>query len=125
MQRQAKRNHWEKVIQDWKGIGQSQKDFCIERDIPYSVFRYWRVKLDGRDNTELSIDAIRAVEIGRVPSCSPSVRSLEFISQGISLSVADSDATVTITGRINMERLERIIVACNQSDDGSADNAKA
>ena len=125
MQRQAKRIHWEKVIQDWKGIGQSQKDFCIQRDIPYSVFRYWRVRLDEQGPMEMSLDSIRAVEIGRVQNYSPSARSLELDIQGISISVTGNAATVTVQGRINLDRLEHIIVACNRPDDGINDHAQA
>ncbi len=125
MQREAKRTHWEQVIQDWEGIGQSQKDFCIQRNISYSVFRYWRAKLDGSGPTGMSLDSIHAVEIGRVYKNSFPARALEFDTQGISMSVSGSDAKVTIHGRINIDRLERIIVACNQIDDGIIDHAQA
>jgi hypothetical protein len=73
----------------------------------------------------MSLDSIHAVEIGRVYKNSFPARALEFDTQGISMSVSGSDAKVTIHGRINIDRLERIIVACNQIDDGIIDHAQA
>lgn len=125
MQRMEKQGHWKQVIRNWKESGQSQKKFCLQRDIPYSVFRYWRSKMDDHVPTGMPLDPIRAVEIGRVPDHSSTVRFLEMETRGISLSVSGSDATVTINGRINLGRLERIIVACNRHDDGISDHAQA
>ena len=34
--------HWRKMIADWEGSGQTQVDFCRERNESIASFRWWR-----------------------------------------------------------------------------------
>lgn len=61
-----KRQNWEQVLEEYRGSGMSQADFCRERKIPLSSFsiqiRKFRerssfVKLDTSDRVELELSS--------------------------------------------------------------------
>ena len=41
--------HWRKLIADWEGSGQTQVDFCKERNESIASFRWWRWHLRKQD----------------------------------------------------------------------------
>jgi len=41
----ARRARWAKHVADWQRSGQSQREFCAERRLALSSFRWWRARL--------------------------------------------------------------------------------
>ncbi|WP_275099995.1 IS66 family insertion sequence element accessory protein TnpA [Sedimenticola hydrogenitrophicus] len=50
-----KRARWQAHIQDWKASGLSQRKFCRQNQLSYSMFSYWRTRLNrmARDSRKL------------------------------------------------------------------------
>ena len=53
-------------VESWQGSGNSQKSYCTENNIPYSVFQYWRRKYRHERETPDSGDFAELV-IGGAP----------------------------------------------------------
>lgn len=124
MQGREKLEYWKRTIEDWQDSGCSQKKFCIQKQISYSTFLYWRHKELDRTQAEYLQDSIRAIEVSPVLKCTRYPISMELESHGIVIAVEGTDATVTVNGRINLERLERIMVSCGSANDGNPCHAQ-
>jgi hypothetical protein len=108
--------YWNRIIQEWRDSGCSQKEFCQRNEISYSNFIYWRRK--EKSSQEILCDEPRAVEVSSTLQHSRSSYIMEFDSSGIVVAVAGANATVTVSGRINLELLERIMAACSPIGNG-------
>lgn len=108
--------YWDRIIQDWRDSGCSKKEFCQRKEISYSNFLYWRRK--EKDTGEVLYDTPHAVEVSSTLRHTRPSFIMEFESNGIMVAVAGTDATVTVSGRINLEQLERIMAACGPIDNG-------
>lgn len=70
-QRSLRRTEMFSHIEAWRASGKSQKLYCVERNIPYSVFQYWRRKFrkerersDSDDFAELVVgNGLSGIEI--------------------------------------------------------------
>ncbi len=49
--RQLHQDKMYEIITQWKQSGLSQKQYCKQHAIPYSVFRYWHKHYRNRNNT--------------------------------------------------------------------------
>ena len=111
-----KSERWNTIIADWRQSGQTQKQYCSEHGLSYSTFCYWR-RACGEDRSLPSADKIQAIEIARIPAGQlqdvwSSDLAMELEAEGIVLTVAGSEATVRISGRMRLGDLRRIMAAC-------------
>lgn len=114
-------DRWIAAVEYWEKTGTSKKRYCIEHELTYSTFCYWTRKLKPESLRNESNSVLRAIEVS-----SDGVRdaffkgwpsiSADIDTQGIILIVAETDATVTISGRVSLERLVRIMAACETID---------
>lgn len=117
MKAQSKRKNWKGIIEDWHVSGRSQKAYCRQKGYAYSTFCYWNRRLRQDIFGASPEDRLCAVEVGRFPSAPIGISDVQrervdMDTQGIVITLADSDATVTIAGRMSLEALGRIFAAC-------------
>lgn len=126
MRNQVRRDEWTKILQDWKESGQNQRLYCAAHGIAYSTFCYWNKKLAEEVARADGLEAVRAIEVGdmlcanRMAELWPSTLP-EIDTQGIVIRVPGLEATVTITGRVGLAVVGRILEACG----GDAAHARA
>jgi hypothetical protein len=124
MQRRQTRDQWKGSIRDWQGSGQSQRQYCTQRDLSYSAFRSWRRKFKTGTVSEGAKAHVRAVEVARIEMrplhSAHQMTMMELDTRGIVIPIFGSTATVTIVGRVSLGRLGRIITAC----EGNGDHAQ-
>lgn len=64
---------WRELILEWSGSGQTQLEFCHERVIPITKFRWWKAELKRRDTSGTALsgavdqDAERSAGAAFVP----------------------------------------------------------
>jgi len=125
MERHEKREHWQKVVADWKISGDTKKDFCHNQNLAYASFLYWCNKL-GEDGIE-SGQQVRAVQINPAAFLSQKAAELlkfagsSFSTQGIMIPVNGGKGTITVQGMVTVETLARILSACG----GATEDAQA
>ena len=116
MQRDQKTGHWKKITEGWQKSRLSQRDYCIQRDVSYSVFRYWYRKLKSGALGDVSTGQVRAIEVARIPVSQLRTRRIAGIvaldMQGIIIPIAGCDASVMLHGHMDLDRLGHIIAAC-------------
>jgi len=125
MKAQPKRVQWKGIIEDWQVSGKSQKAYCRHKGYVYSTFCYWNRRLQQDILGERTEDRLCAVEVGRFPLALIGIsdvpeKRVDMDTQGIVISLADCDATVTVAGRISIEALGRVFAAC----EGNANHAR-
>ena len=126
MRSQARREEWTEILRGWKESGQNQRSYCVTRGIAYSTFCYWNRELREEGARAGGLDAVRAIEVGgmlsarRMAELGPSTLP-EMDTQGIVIRVTGFEATVTITGRVGLEVVGRILEAC----EGNGSHARA
>jgi hypothetical protein len=108
-----KLKHWGEVFKEWEGSEISQKRFCKEREIGYSLFCYWRKQLH-----EHSMDKpieVACFEVRNLQDIDHSVQEIQFETEGIGIAVGAS-ATMTVRGRITIGALTRLLVASRNQE---------
>ena len=125
-QRRQARDQWKRIIEDWQGEGKSQRQYCSQKGLVYSAFRYWFRTLatgsanDGNEDSVLAIDISKA----RLPRPRVLTRTMAkptINACGIVIPIVGTDAAVSLSGRLSLEQLGRIIEACEKR----ADHARA
>jgi hypothetical protein len=116
----TKRELWEQIIAAWESSGLSQKAFCQEHGHSHYQFGYWRKKTRASgtawiDATSRSKPAIQfaCYQIGVPANAIDPEPELE--TQGIIVPVGNG-GTVTITGRLTIGQLAKIMEACAASE---------
>jgi hypothetical protein len=62
-----KREHYARLIEEWKVSGEPQKEFCARKGVKLSTYAYWNVKL----NRERSGECRSLVEVQPVQTTEP------------------------------------------------------
>jgi len=126
MQQRPTREQWIGIIEDWQESGQSQREFCTKKDIVYSAFRYWFCTIKSEPIIGEAKIPVKAIEIARIgvpsfPMAPNETERREITTRGITVQIFGCDAAVTIVGRVRLDRLGQIIIAC----EGNANHAQA
>jgi hypothetical protein len=125
-QRRQTRDEWKGIIEDWQGAGQSQRKYCSRKRLVYSAFRYWFRKLARQPVKGGNEGQVRAIEISKIGIPFPLMLShrtkrTNINACGIVIPLGGTNASVTLSGRLSLEQLGRVIAAC----EGSSDHAQA
>jgi hypothetical protein len=119
MEQLNKRDRWESIIRGWPESGLSQREYCLRKSLSYSTFRYWYRRLGfGNAQTEAS-RRIRVVEVSQkamklqTSTMNPEANG-EVQTDKIVIKIPGTEATVTISGRMNLAHLSRIMSAFNE-----------
>jgi len=43
------REHWEGIIDTWRGSGKTQRAFCQAKKLSYWSFRYWKKRIENQE----------------------------------------------------------------------------
>jgi len=121
-QRRKTRDQWKRIIENWQGDGKSQRQYCSQRGLVYSAFRYWFRKLATGSANDGNEDSVLAIEISKArlprPRVVPRTTAKPSIkAYGIVIPIDGTDAAVTLSGRLSLEQLGRIIEACERRAD--------
>ena len=121
----TKRERWEQIIAEWETSGLSQKAFCQKHGLSHYLFTYWRKITrdhDAQPGQEASDTSGPAIQLACYQIGVPS-RAIdpdpEFETQGITIPIGDS-GSVTITGRLTIGQLAKIMAACGTAEPGTA-----
>jgi hypothetical protein len=119
MEHQYKRDRWEGIIREWPESGLSQRKYCLRQGLTYSAFRYWYRSLGfGNAQTKASSRA-SVVEVSRI-AVNPQAVAKSPVANGevetdkIVIKIPGTEATVTISGRMSLGCLSRIMSAFNE-----------
>jgi hypothetical protein len=119
MENENKRDRWEGKIREWSEGGLSQRGYCLRQSLTYSAFRYWYRRLGfGNAQTE-SNGRVRAVEVTKkamkpkTDAMNPAMNG-EVETDRIVIEIPGAKATVTISGRMSLARLNQIMSACSE-----------
>jgi hypothetical protein len=116
--------NWDEIFDEWISSGKNQKTFCQDKGIPFSTFRYYREKTKTKTDRRRKREGFHAVEIGRFYPMLFSKVPIFLGSEGITITVCGEDATVRVQGRVTLERMGRIIMACGGADEAKARDAQ-
>ena len=114
MGHENKREHWEGIIREWSETGLSQREYCLRQSLTYSAFRYWYRRLVSGDAQPETNGRVRAVEISQ-KAMKPRTATMNPVAHGevetdkIVIEIPGAKATVTISGRMSLERMIRIM----------------
>ncbi len=50
----SREEYWQKQIQGWEESNRTQKNYCIENQLSYSQFTYWRSRLNKKSKSSES-----------------------------------------------------------------------
>jgi hypothetical protein len=121
MEQQNKHEPWEGTIREWSESGLSQRAYCLRQNLTYSAFRYWYQRL-GSSNTQTETSRrVRAVEVSQ-KAMEPQTSTMNPEANGevetdkIVIKIPGTKATVTISGRMSLGCLSRIMSAFNEID---------
>ena len=112
----TKREQWEQIIGAWETSGLSQKAFCQEQGHSLYLFGYWRKKTRESESDLQSADGspraiqLACYQIGESTSSAIDPEP-ELETQGIVVPIGAS-GLVTITGRLSIGQLAKIMAAC-------------
>ena len=115
----TKREHWERIIEEWEASGLSQKAFCAARDLVYPTFCYWRQNLSEPCESASSPLAVACYDLTPAGSIERDSRSFVFETEGITLLVG-LEATVTIRGQLSLGQFEALVRASAKDETGHA-----
>jgi hypothetical protein len=126
MEQQSKRDRWEVIIRGWPESGLNQKMYCLRQSLSYSAFRYWYRSLGSRSMLSKANSRVSAVEVSRTAAKPWAIArnpaaNVEIETDKIVIKIPGTEATVTISGRMSLASLSRIMNAF----DGLGGHAKA
>ena len=116
MEHQNKRDHWEGIIRKWPESGLSQREFCLRQSLSYTAFRYWYRSVGAGQTPTKANRHVRAVEVSRI-AMAPRAVARNPVANGevetdkIVIEIPGTEATVTISGRMSLAYLSRIMNA--------------
>jgi hypothetical protein len=119
MGHENKREHWKGIIREWPETGLSQREYCLRQSLTYSAFRYWYRRLVFGDAQPETHGRVRAVEISQ-KAMKPRTVTMNPMANGEVetdinvIEIPGASATVTISGRMSLERMIRIMSAFNE-----------
>jgi len=121
-QRRQTRDQWKGIIEDWQGDGTSQRQYCSQKGLVYSAFRYWFRKLSTGPAKGGNERPVLAIEISKAKMPRPLVVTRTTAKPtinacGIVIPIAGTDAAVTLSGLLSLEQLGRILEACEKRAD--------
>jgi len=121
MEHQNKHDQWKGIIGEWHDSGLSQRKYCLKQTLLYSTFRYWYQKL-GFGNLSAKVDnRISVVDVSRLAMKSRAIArntaAKDVVIDKIAIAIPGTEATVTISGRMSLDSLSRIMSALNGSSD--------
>ena len=113
--KKTKQEQWEQIIAAWEGSGLSQKAFCQEHGHSHYLFGYWRKKSRANEMNwpEGAGNSTPAIQLACYQIGEPAAIDLkpELETQGIMVPIGTS-GMVTITGRLSIGQLAKIMAAC-------------
>jgi len=119
MEHENKRELWECIIREWSESGLSQRGYCLRQSLTYSAFRYWYRRL-GSGNAQTESDGrVRVFEVSQ-KAIKPQTATMNPVANGevetdrIVIEIPGTEATVTISGRMSLASLSRIMSAFNE-----------
>jgi hypothetical protein len=120
--RRQTRDQWKRIIEDWQGGGKSQRQYCSQKGLVYSAFRYWFRKLAKGSANDGNEGPVQAIEISKTKLLRPwamarATAKPTINACGIVIPIVGTDAAVTLSGRLSLEKLGRIIEACETRAD--------
>jgi hypothetical protein len=119
MEQQNKRDRWESIIRKWPGSGLSQRKYCLRQSITYSAFRYWYRRLGFKSAQPEANGRVCAFEVSK-KAIKPQAVTMNPMANGkvetdkIVIEIPGTEATVTISGRMSLVSLSRIMSALNE-----------
>jgi len=119
MGHENKREHWEGIIREWSETGLSQREYCLRQSLTYSAFRYWYRRLVSRDTQPDTNGRVQAFEVSQKAK-KPRTATMNPVAHGevetdkIVIEIPGAKATVTISGRMSLERMIRIMSAFSE-----------
>ena len=119
MKHENKRELWEGIIREWPESGLSQREYCLRQSLSYSAFRYWYRSLGSGNAQSEANRRVRAVEVSQKAK-KPQTVAMNSVANGeveidkIVIEIPGAKATVTISGRMSLARLSRIMSAFNE-----------
>jgi hypothetical protein len=103
-----RQEHWQTIIEAQGASGLTQSRFCTQQGINVHNFHYWKrrladpaPRLHDTDLIELPCFEIK-----------PTFPALEFETEGILIPLAGGNACLTITGKLTVSDLARLLDAC-------------
>jgi hypothetical protein len=119
MEHENKRELWEGNIREWSESGLSQREYCLRQSLTYSAFRYWYRRLVSGDAQPETNGRVRAFEVSQ-KAMKPQTATMNPMANGevetdkIVIEIPGTKVTVTISGRMSLERLIRIMSVFNE-----------
>ncbi|MGO8692657.1 MAG: IS66 family insertion sequence element accessory protein TnpA [Rectinemataceae bacterium] len=116
MEQQKKRDCWEGIIREWPESGLSQREYCLRQSLSYSTFRYWYRSLGSGNAKAEASRRVRAIEVSK-KAMKPQSAAMNPVASGevetdkIVIEILGTEATVTISGRMSLTCLSRIMSA--------------
>jgi len=95
LSREAKKQFWEKHLEQWQGSKLTLSSYCKQHDLKESTFRDWREKCTISNDQSL-------VEI-------PSQVVQNYISPHSSLEIIINNATIRIPSHFDSQHLKKVI----------------
>lgn len=76
---------WPKLIAEYETSGQSQKEFCSDRDLPFNTFQYWLYRrskkvrtVSGSTPEFVPVEVVRSPAPEGAANASPAVAAIEI-----------------------------------------------
>ncbi len=116
MEHEKKRDRWEGIIREWPESALSQREYCLRKSLSYSAFRYWYRRLGSGNAQTKATRRVSVVEISRA-AVNPQAIAKRSVANGevetgkIVIKIPGTEATVTISGRMSLAHISRIMNA--------------
>jgi putative transposase len=76
------RDEWQRLVASYEASGMTQRAFCVQHDLAYSSFCYWRKQLR---TAAAAQDVVPLVELPALASSEPAWRVEVDLGQGVVL----------------------------------------
>jgi hypothetical protein len=71
LSRSGKARYWEKLLEQWRTTGLSQREYCRQNKIGLRTFKYWKSKIGSRcSNSALVEVPLQNLPVSLLRSCS-------------------------------------------------------